>query len=187
MMSDHDVLEVACGTGYWSNVMAETAESVVASDAGRNVLQVAKSKSDSVDNIELLQSDAYNLPITSNTFSAGFAGDWWSHIPKERRHEFLQMFHATLNEGARICFIDSITQNEELDTDEAGNRYEKRELNDGSRYTVLKNLPTEDQLREIIGKYGSEIEFYNSKYFWCLSYQLDPVDKRQTTCKPEVG
>ena len=176
VMSNHNVLEVACGTGYWTNIMADTAESVVASDAGRDVLQVAKSKSDSTDNIGLLQCDAYDPPTTSDAFSAGFAGDWWSHIPKERLDEFLQMFHSKLNSDAQICFIDnmSIVQHEELYTDEAGNRYEKRELNDGSQHTVLKNFPTENQLREIVGEYGSEIEFYDFKYFWCLSYRLDP-------------
>jgi ubiquinone/menaquinone biosynthesis C-methylase UbiE len=174
IMSDHKVLEVACGTGHWTNVMANTAEFIAASDAGRDILQVAKSNLDSSNNIELLQSDAYNPPITSTTFSAGFAGGWWSHIPKERIHEFLQTFHSRLSSNAQVCFLDtSIVQHKELHTDNAGNRYENRELNDGSQYTVLKNFPTENQLRETIAEYGSEIEFHDFKHFWCLSYRLN--------------
>lgn len=177
-VSGHDVFEIACGTGYWTKVMTDTANSVVASDAGRDVLQVAKPKLRSEDNIELIQSDAYNPPTTPNTFSAGFAGSWWSHIPKERIHEFLQTFHSQLEQGAQMCFVDSISVNEELHTDEAGNRYVKRELNDGTEYTIIKNVPEEVELREMIAEYGSEIEFQNVEYLWYLSYHLNPEDAK---------
>src|SRR5262245_54587574 len=42
LMADRDVLEIACGTGYWTRVIATSARSIVATDAGEEVLEIAR-------------------------------------------------------------------------------------------------------------------------------------------------
>src|SRR3954463_9739481 len=45
ILRDKDVFEIACGTGYWTKYLAETAKNIVATDINSTVLDVARSKS----------------------------------------------------------------------------------------------------------------------------------------------
>lgn len=55
------VLEVACGTGYWTQFMAETAKHIVGVDVRPEVLQIAESKSWPLHNATFVEGDAYQL------------------------------------------------------------------------------------------------------------------------------
>lgn len=175
-MASHDVLEVACGTGYWTEVMAPTASSILATDASGEVLAAANSKSYPLDDLAFAQSDAYSLAAIDGAFTAGFAGFWWSHVPVGGLDAFLETFHAKLDDGARVCFVDNrFVEGSSTPTshgDEAGNTYQTRTLSDGSEHTVLKNFPTETELRDVVEDYASEIVFRDFTYYWVLSYRL---------------
>src|SRR6185369_12303069 len=81
--SGADVLEVACGTGYWTEVLARSAASVVATDITEEVLAIARSKTLG-PKVTLQREDAYALPHLSRHFNAGLSAFWWSHIPRAR-------------------------------------------------------------------------------------------------------
>lgn len=168
-----DVLEVACGTGYWTEVMARTADSIVASDASREVLAAANAKSYPAD-VAFVQADAYSLDSVDGAFSAGFAGFWWSHVPVDRLDAFLETFHGRLDDGARVCFVDNRFvegSNTPISrADEDGNTYQRRELEDGSEHTVLKNFPSEAELRERVEPDATDVEYRDFEYYWLLAY-----------------
>ena len=65
-----DVLEVACGTGYLTEALARSAESVVATDITEEVLAIAHSKNLG-PKVTLQNADAYALPVFSQSFNAG--------------------------------------------------------------------------------------------------------------------
>lgn len=106
VLSGRTVLEVACGTGYWTQFIAQRSASVVAVDSSRETLRVAQTRVPQ-DKVRLLAGDAYSLPVPSATFDAGFAGFWWSHIPRSRTTEFLRGFHAALVPGAKVVLLDN--------------------------------------------------------------------------------
>ena len=169
-----NVLEIACGTGYWTQVLSRSAASVTAIDVNDEVLEIARAKPTRRDNVELLCEDAYALPSFSKQFSGGFAGFWWSHLPKERLRSFLTGLHRALAPGAAMVFIDnayvesSSTPISRRDAD--GNTYQKRTLHDGSTHEVLKNFPTEDELRHALDGLATHVRVGFLPYYWVLTY-----------------
>ena len=74
------VLELACGTGYWTAALANAAESILATDASEEVLEVARAKRLDPSRVSFTRADAYNPMQRSRDFTAGLAAFWWSHI-----------------------------------------------------------------------------------------------------------
>lgn len=169
-----DVLEIACGTGYWTQHIAKTALRLVASDYLAEPLAFARQRP-GVDSVEFRQADAYALPADLGTFDAVFAGLWFSHIPIERRTSFLDGIHALLMPGARVIFIDNtevqLVEHQLTETDDCGNTYQMRPLKDGSLHRVLKNFPSEGELVRLLGAYSDKIEFSKLQNFWMVSYE----------------
>ena len=82
LLSGCRVLEVACGTGYWTEVAAEVAQHVVAVDISADMLAVARSKGLSAEKVEFCQADSYMLGRVPGGFDAGLANFWFSMFRK---------------------------------------------------------------------------------------------------------
>jgi ubiquinone/menaquinone biosynthesis C-methylase UbiE len=140
------VIEVACGTGYWSQFIAPAAYSLVATDLIAEPLEFAKQRPSSVD-AQFVQADAYDLPTLLGKFNAAFAGLWLSHVPIGQRSKFFSSLHSLLEPGSPVVLIDnSEVQCQEYpiaESDSEGNTYQSRPLRDASVHQVLKNFPTE--------------------------------------------
>lgn len=166
------VLEIACGTGYWTQFIAPVARQVVALDASPEVLALARARVPG-GNVEFEVGDAYALPRRAR-LDAAFAGFWFSHVPRARQHEFLSGVNAALPVGARIVMLDnryvegSSTPVTEHDAD--GNGYQVRKLDDGSTHRVLKNFPAESELHALIADFGESAAFTAWEYYWAFEY-----------------
>lgn len=174
-LAGHHVLELACGTGYWTEAIAGIAASVHATDASLEVLQIARSKQLDPAKVTLAPGDAYHPLPAMPAFTAGFAGFWWSHVPKLRLPAFLETLHAALVPGSRVVFADNRfvpgSSSPLSRHDDEGNTYQLRSLADGSHHEVLKNFPTTEELREVIAPFSEGVEILTSDYFWCASYR----------------
>ncbi len=109
LLAGRDVLEVACGTGYWTAHLAPFTRSILATDDAGEVLDVARAKAYPPRRVRVEQADAYALDTITGAFSAGFAGFWWSHVPQAWLPGFLSTFHGKLQSGARVVFLWIIT------------------------------------------------------------------------------
>ena len=171
-----DVFEVACGTGYWTEILARSAASVVATDINEEVLTIARSKPIDAQKTAFRRADAYALPVELQEFSGGLAVFWWSHVPKARLHDFLRGFHRILSSGARVVFIDNAyvegSSTPISRTDEHGDTYQIRRLDDGSTHEVLKNFPTESELRAAVAGLATDRRVEFLRHYWILSYVL---------------
>lgn len=170
----HHVLELACGTGYWTAAIADIVGSILATDASDEVLAIARAKGLDPARVAFASADAFNPLPQPREFTAGLAAFWWSHIPLARLPAFLDRFHAALAPGARVVFADNrFVQGSSTPicrTDAAGDTYQLRHLGDGSTHEVLKNFPSAEELRDILQPYSDAIEITTFDYFWCATY-----------------
>ena len=175
MFSDRRVLEIACGTGYWTQFLAREAKTIVAVDANPETLEVAAEKSWIPGRVDFRLADAYSLAQELGAFDAAFAGFWWSHIPAGDRSRFLQSLDQRLIAGARVVLLDNLfvegSSSPVSHRDEEGNTYQRRRLSDGSEHVVLKNFPTESELNADVSGYGCNTRFLALEYYWVFSYE----------------
>lgn len=168
-------LEVACGTGYWTQFLAPGAAAWVGIDAADETLQIARNRP-GVAEVCFLVGDAYALPADLGTFDAAFAGFWYSHVPMARQREFLQGLSARLQPGATVVLIDNRfvegSSSPISEVDAHGDSYQQRRLNDGSTHRVLKNFPSQDDLRAAVQELGDNVEVRLFRYYWALRFSV---------------
>ena len=176
------LLEIACGTGYWTEVLAAHVAAITAGDINPGVLALARAKAYPPGRVRFRRIDAYTLAGIPGRFTAGFAGFWWSHVPLERLDAFLARWHRRLGPGARAVFVDNRyvagSNHPIARTDAGGNTYQLRRLADGSTHEVLKNFPTAADLRARVAPAAADLAIVELDYYWCLSYRIAAPEAR---------
>ena len=171
-----DVLEIACGTGYWTQFIAREASRVRACDLNESVLELAREKPIPRGKAEFFRADALTLEGVPGGCDAAFAGFWWSHVKKGELRRFVSRLDAKLARGAVVAVLDN-TFVEGSSTpisrrDAEGNSYQMRTLANGEQHEVLKNFPTGDELTSAVQGVAREAHLENLKYYWLLVFTL---------------
>jgi SAM-dependent methyltransferase len=166
------VLEIAAGTGHWTEVAAASAKALTATDLVPEMMAVSMGRCRS-SHVTYAKADAYSLPNFCSTFQAGMAHMWWSHVGLQSRGTFLAHFASRLEPHAKLLMID---QNyvEGLCSpvsrlDPWGNQLTIRELRNGDTYEIIKNFPTPEELHESLNGICDEIEVIRYRHFWAVS------------------
>jgi len=176
LVAGRDVLEIACGTGYWTAVMAGSARSVLATDAVEEVLAVAKGRSLPAESVRFALASAFDLRRVAGAFDTGVAAFWWSHVPRERLASFRDGWHERLGTGARVVLIDNLYVPGSSTTiaaaDAAGNTYQDRRLEDGTTVRVLKNFPFEGEVASVLAGRAADLVEVRLTYYWVAHYTI---------------
>lgn len=173
LFKGHSVLEVACGTGYWTPAVAETAESVLATDINPSLLSQARERCRRLSNVTFQIADAYSLDGVPTGFSAAFGIWWWSHVPLERLSGFLAALHGKLRPGALVLFADQLPYAwQARRRDSQGNTIELRVLPDGRSFNVVKNFPTEEEVRSALAGIAENVTYVErpDEKSWSVTY-----------------
>ena len=172
--TNKEVFEIACGTGYWTEKISATARNILATDINNTVIEVAKSKSYSPAKVDFQTADIFNL--TNNVkHESLFGGFIWSHIKQQDLNNFIDITNSLVKNDGTIVFMDNnYVEGSNLPvayTDNFGNTYQTRALEDGTTHRVLKNFPTEKFIRQLLLCKATDINFINLKYYWILKYK----------------
>ena len=175
--SGRRVLEVACGTGWWTLHGARNAKAWLATDLSSETMDMARQKALPAC-VQLATVDAYTVAgLERQTFDAAFTGCWWSHVPLARLPAWLALLHTRLEPGARVVMLDNSfvqTSNHPITHSDAdGNTYQTRTLDDGSVHEVLKNFPTREQAFAQLGPRAQDPQWAEYGHYWVLSYRLN--------------
>lgn len=171
------VLEIACGTGWWTVHGAAQATAWLATDLNPETMAVARAKPMPASvQFETVDSYALDAGLGARRFDAAFAGCWWSHVPLARLPAWLDSLHARLEPGAQVVMLDNryvegdSTPIARRDAD--GNGYQRRRLDDGSEHEVLKNFPAADEAIARLGPRARDARWTETPHYWTLSYTL---------------
>lgn len=175
--SQKTVLEIACGTGYWTERIAETAAFVDATDINEKVIDIAKERQKN-KNITYAIADMYHL-APGKKYDGIFGGFIWSHILLQDLDAFIDNLKDVLHAGGTVVFIDSnCVENTGHDirritrTDAHGNTYQTRALENGTTHLILKNFPTREYLCQKLSRVATEINFVELTYYWIVSCRI---------------
>ena len=160
MFAGDTVLEVACGTGYWTPTIAEVAGSVLAVDINPSLLSHATDRCKHLPNVKFQIADAYTLEGVPTEFNAAFGIWWWSHVPLERLDAFLAALHSKLLPGACVLFVDQLPYGGHVRRqDPSGNTLEQRSLPDGRSFEIVKNFPSKEDIHNALTGIADNVQY----------------------------
>ncbi len=178
LVGGRDVLELACGTGYWTHLMSETAAHVTASDISAEMLNEARQKPFAKP-VDFLRADLFGLPFRPESFDCLAIGFWFSHHPRQDYARFFEMITRPLRTGSPIWMIDNNPPaegptNDSAGTDEHGNNLKVRKLGNGQEHVILKNYFVKDELESIFAPRFPDrsVSFYG-EYYWAVEMRAN--------------
>jgi demethylmenaquinone methyltransferase/2-methoxy-6-polyprenyl-1,4-benzoquinol methylase len=126
------VLEYACGTGLWTRHLVGHAVHVTAVDSSVEMIGLNRRRVSGP--VTYVHADVFTWTPPPASFDVCFFAYWLSHVPDDRLAGFWSLVTTALRPGGRVFLIDS------YHPDPVPGRTQRRVLNNGRRFTVIKRL-----------------------------------------------
>jgi SAM-dependent methyltransferase len=176
LVAGRRVLEIAAGTGFWTQVLAASAAAVTATDLNPETLGVAAGRDYGGAQVALEVADAYRPDTVPGEFDLVFCGFWWSHVRRADVPRFLAGLRRAVPPGTGLILLDNQyvpgSNHPVTRTSAAGDTYQLRRLADGREYEVLKNFPGRDQLASDLAGAATGLDWTALEYYWLLTCVL---------------
>jgi 2-polyprenyl-3-methyl-5-hydroxy-6-metoxy-1,4-benzoquinol methylase len=159
------VLEIACGTGLWTEALAGLADTVTAIDAAPEMVDIARGRVTSA-NVTFEIADIFSW-TTEARFEVIFFSALLSHVPMSQFEQFWALLRRLLAEGGRVLFIDEHVAVREKEAYVAGrDEIVERRLRDGRTFRIIKNFVDPEQLELRLREMGWECEIRRDGSDW---------------------
>ncbi len=164
------VLELACGTGIWTEQLLPFAEELTAIDGSREMLAINAGRLRS-PRVRYIEADLFRWRARAEErFDAIFFGFWLSHVPPEKFAQFWNLVDSCLAPGGRIFFVDSRYQETSTAVNhvlpERSATVLQRRLNDGREYLVYKIFYDREELTRRLSDLGWSFEIEESRNYF---------------------
>jgi 2-polyprenyl-3-methyl-5-hydroxy-6-metoxy-1,4-benzoquinol methylase len=148
-----NVLEIACGTGLWTEALAGWADTVTAVDTAPEAVALARDRVRQA-NVSFEVADVFSWDARIR-FDVIFFSAWLSHVPASRFGRFWQLLGSLLADNGRVLFIDEHVDVCGKEAYVAGcDEVVERRLEDGSTFRVIKNFVDPQELELRLGRLG---------------------------------
>ena len=134
------VLELACGTGLWTERLVPRAARLTAVDSSPEAIELNRRRVGS-DRVEYQLANLFEWHPDAR-YDFVFFGFWLSHVPPSRFIPFWHLVRGCLAPGGSVFFVDSrhhpaATAQDQASADPAAVRTRRR-LNDGREFDIVK-------------------------------------------------
>lgn len=149
------ILELACGTGFWTEALLTMGDHVTAVDAAPEMLAIARERYGD-ERIVYQQADLFKWQ-PSGEYDLVFFANWLSHVPPSALEEFLDKVRKSVRPGGLVALVDQHAPSvaDEIIAKDA--IYAKRPLEDGREYTIVKAFYDLTMLEETLKSLGFEV------------------------------
>ena len=164
-----DALELAGGTGIWTEKLAQVCNSVLVLDASEEMIAISSSRVGQ-NNVGYRQQDLFDWQ-PSEKYDLVFAAFWLSHIPPSRLAAFLSATRKAMAISGKVFFTDGLHNPNSVANDhqleEPGSLLQLRKLNDGRQFHVVKVFYDPRQLVAECRRAGIQLTMRTTgDFFW---------------------
>jgi 2-polyprenyl-3-methyl-5-hydroxy-6-metoxy-1,4-benzoquinol methylase len=154
------VLEIACGTGLWTEQLVQYARQVTAVDAVPEMLAVNQSRVHS-SKVRYIHANIFDWS-SEEQYDVVFFGFWLSHVPSEKFETFWRRIDTVLKPDGTVFFVDSRYDSTSTAKDHCLEGSEatsvKRRLNDGREFRIVKIFYEAMKLSKLLSELGWKFE-----------------------------
>ncbi|MEM6284993.1 MAG: class I SAM-dependent methyltransferase, partial [Chloroflexota bacterium] len=100
-----DILELAAGTGIWTEALAMYSRQITCVDASAEMLTIHRAKLQN-PHIQYIEADLFNWQPTMQ-YDVVFFAFWLSHVPPEKLTAFLGTVREAMKPDGRFFMLDS--------------------------------------------------------------------------------
>jgi demethylmenaquinone methyltransferase/2-methoxy-6-polyprenyl-1,4-benzoquinol methylase len=150
------VLELACGTGLWTQWLVGYAEHVTAVDSSDKMLTLNRARVGE-SKVDHVKANIFSWR-PGKQYDVVFFSFWLSHVPPEHFADFWNLVRGCLRPNGRVFFVDSLYDETSTARD---HRLEGRDattmtrrLNDGQEFRILKVFYDPDELANRLADLG---------------------------------
>ena len=162
------VLELACGTGIWTEELLKFSADITAVDASPEVIELNRARLHSPA-VRYRQLDLFAWEPDAE-FDLVFIGFWLSHVPPERLDAFLDKVRRSVRAGGRLFIVDSLFDPSSTAKDhvllDKGENWQVRKLGDGREFKVVKVFYEPAELRAKLERLGFTMDVRKSGNFF---------------------
>jgi SAM-dependent methyltransferase len=158
-----DTLELAGGTGLWTQRLIGHSDSLTVVDASPEMLAINRERLGSLaEQIDYQAADLFTWR-PARRYDLVFFSFWLSHVPPERFAAFWSLVRDCLAPGGRVFLVDSLyaptssARDHQLDAEAT---HMMRRLNDGSEYRIVKVFYTPDRLHAQLAALGWQTDLH---------------------------
>jgi demethylmenaquinone methyltransferase/2-methoxy-6-polyprenyl-1,4-benzoquinol methylase len=134
------VLELAAGTGLWTQRLARHAASITVVDSSAEMLALNRERMRGFP-VDYVQADLFSWQPDAG-YDVVFFGFWLSHVPPARFEDFWDLVRRCLVPGGRVFFVDSLYDETSTAVDHQLRGQDAvsviRRLNDGREFEIVK-------------------------------------------------
>jgi len=149
-----DVLEIACGTGVWTEALVKSAASVTALDSSQEMIDRNRSRLKRNPKVRYILADFYSW-IPDKAYDAVTFSFWISHVPGSKLDEFVSKVSRCLKPEGGVFFVEQQREAIKNETmDRPGGEIAKRTLDDGREFKIFKHFYSPDEIEECFRRRG---------------------------------
>jgi ubiquinone/menaquinone biosynthesis C-methylase UbiE len=148
-------LELACGTGMWTEALAQRTEEITAVDASPEAIAIAERRCP--ESVTFVCADIWQW-LPDRRYQLIFFAFWLSHVPTSRLATFFRLLDRALEPSGEVIFVDEQESQASEEKRTSDPEVVERVLEDGTVHHLVKVFVEPHKMVARLGGLGWKCE-----------------------------